>query len=131
MTKRVTRFSLTTALLAVMALFTVSASAHAADAVYIMEGRYVGSESGDYSYLILESNGQEVSFFCTPMITEYLDARPPAMPVTITYEKDRQFLEGTNEEVDMLIVTSVFIPDQYAPQYGISIMGSEKPKATP
>lgn len=114
--------------LALVLVLCVSLPASAAGPPRVIEGVYIGSEAGDYNYLLLRTpQGQELSFFCNYVITEILDAYAPKLPISVTFVHDTQYLEAAGQEIEMQIVQSVFIPDEYAPDFGVTIKESPRP----
>ena len=105
--------------LVLVLLVLAAGSVHAQDKYYYAQGMYAGSETGDYNYLLLNENGQVRSFFCSFMITQYLDALPPTQPIQVKYLKDTQFIPEAGANIEMEIIEEVFVPDEYAPSTGV------------
>lgn len=101
--------------------------ARAQERTFLLEGVYSGSEVGDFNHLLLMSGGQMYSFFCSNMITDILDKVQTKLPIVVEFYTDRQYFEGAGQEIDMQIVKSVFIADEYAPSMGIRIYESQRP----
>ena len=90
-------------------------------AMQTVEGRYLRSETGDYNHAVFEVQGQEFPLFCDYQITEALDALKPSTVLTITYSTSMEFLPEAGQEVEVNMVQSVYIPDEYAPDTGVLI----------
>ena len=94
----------------------------------IMEltGQYVGSEVGDYTYAIVRANGQEHSLFCDFLILQALDCMRPTVDVTFIYSGEMQYIPEAGGEMWVEQVMSVFIPDEYAPDFGLWLQVNER-----
>ncbi len=111
----------------VLVCLCCSTTAMAQEKTLLIEGTYAGSETGDFNYLLLQTKNDTQSFFCNPFFTDILDAIKTKNPIVIEFYSKTQFVEGAGENIDMNIIKSIFIPDEYAPDYGIKISESHKP----
>lgn len=115
--------------IALMTLASCLAAAPAAaqERTFLLEGRYAGSEVGDFAYLLLEEQGRTHSLVCNPVIMQALDALQPKLPVVVEFTTTVQFVEGAGEEIEFQLVNSVFVPDEYAPDFGIRLEEAQRP----
>ncbi|WP_027183282.1 hypothetical protein [Desulfovibrio inopinatus] len=99
----------------------------AQDKTSFLEGTYAGSETGDFNYLLLRTKNETRSFFSSPLFTDILDQVQPKLPIVIEFYTTTQYVEAAESNIDMQIIKSVFIADEYAPEYGITLTESPKP----
>lgn len=111
----------------ILVLLTLPSSVQAQERTFFLEGHYMGHETGDLSYLLLRTQTGEHSMVCDWPILQALDALNPQLPIVVEFSTTRQYVEGAGQEIDFQVIQSVFVPDQYAPDFGIRISKSRKP----
>lgn len=92
-----------------------------------VKGTFAGMETGDLTYLRIDSNGKRLAFVCDVVIIDAIAGAKPTLPIIIEYAIQKEFHEGAGEEVSFEVVKRVYIPDEYAPGYGIRIESTALP----
>jgi len=108
-------------------LLAAAPPAQAREHRLLLEGTYLGHETGDFSYLILENRGTQHHMVCDFLMLQALDALQPTLPIVVEFSTTWQYVVGAGEEVEMHVVHSIFVPDEYAPDFGIRLSRQPRP----
>lgn len=93
-----------------------------------VKGYFVRSVVGDYNRVTININNEEASFMRGVDLMYALDCLKPKTLLSIHYDVIEIFIPEANEAMTLNLITSVFIPDQYAPD-GAGLFMEERASA--